>query len=217
MRTLLCLSLATLLGGCSYWTARLRDFDDCYLVSGHVGVLASADARVGPIDAGLGFAYALGFGKPTWWRWSPKFGDMNFGIGVIHFYGEPSRSQIIVNRGRISFACCTLFGVASMWSENGERNVAIGNGPHGAYSYDQWVVDQFAIEAGVLAIVGVRAGINLAEIADFALGWFGIDLIRDLRDDDYKRPRPPDWNAEPTPPPGKPRPDAPKDDAAGRD
>ncbi len=194
MRTMLCLALAVLFGGCSYWTARLRDFDDCFLASGHVGLIASVDARVGPFDTGLGFAVARGYGKPTWWRWDTGFPDVNVGLGVLHLYGD-SFEGFISQRGRASIAFCTLLGVL-LEADRAKREIAVGNGPHGAYSYDQWIVDQFAIEAGVFALVGVRAGINLAEVADFALGWFGIDLIRDLRDDDYSRPRPPNPDDE---------------------
>jgi hypothetical protein len=35
------------------------------------------------------------------------------------------------------------------------------------------------IEASLRCFVGIKAGFNIAEFADFLLGWFGIDIAGD--------------------------------------
>jgi hypothetical protein len=46
--------------------------------------------------------------------------------------------------------------------------------------------DQFWISASVHFFFGLEVGFNLAEFADFLLGWFGLDICRDDGQDDEK-------------------------------
>ena len=59
-----------------------------------------------------------------------------------------------------------------------------GSSLHGDDIDSRWT-DFFWIGASARAFVGVSAGFNVAEFADFLLGWFGIDIADD--DDRYAR------------------------------
>jgi len=90
MRTLAIRFIAVILlvfscPGCgSYWRDRVRDLDQCFLVAGYAGIGAFADAKVGPLDTGIGLGGGWGIGKPHWWAWELPFTHLNIGLVAVH-------------------------------------------------------------------------------------------------------------------------------------
>jgi hypothetical protein len=180
-------------GGCRYAEARLVDLHDCFLYRWHQEALGVAvEAKVGPLEGAVGGWYAdWGWGKDTFWQ-RPGYVLTNHGTGV-------------------PFTTLGPIGYGQSWTRLFCTNSA-GNHPGSPEAYDDarsWlfvhdvfdfddgspfelstarrVSDLFGVEVGVVPLfVGVRVGFNVAEFADFVLGFVLIDVFQD-----DGKPRPP--------------------------
>ncbi len=66
----------------------------------------------------------------------------------------------------------------------------------------RWI-DFFDIDVTAMALIGLKFGINFAELADFPLGFVGVDIAKDDGDKRYEKP---------PVKPRKPRPSQPRED-----
>jgi len=192
----LCVLLATLTG-CAYLSDRGRDFADCWRLSGslHLGVTAQARALVFGYGTGLAATYRVGTeSKGIYQRWKEKemgFPVMNLlGLWGVTVHGShkgcnfsKALTAIMLWGGYSSFGT-----IESDNSEDVEYKIIRSTyipvisfpviSEPGRKFYED-ITDLFWIEAGGGAIIGIRAGFNLAEFSDFLLGWTTLDILGD--------------------------------------
>jgi HEAT repeat protein len=191
-RLLAAVAVACCLGtGCRYLENRGRDFLDSFKISADAGLGVEAHVRAGPAAVGAGFwvGYGAGIetkGRPaTWVEGSaglpfsmllvPLALDFQHGLGG----GEPDVPP--------------LLGLLASHAEivNGANPSRPSKGTSRA-AFWFWMIededddertwgDLFWIEASARCLVGLKAGFNVAEFADFLLGWFGLDIASDDR------------------------------------
>ena len=163
------LALAVLLlpfGSCRYLDARLTDLGDCFIYrwqSDAFGV--GADVKVGPVAAVVGGWYSdYGYGKDTWWQ-TPGY-----------VMTRTSGNHVADPKG---------YDDVTSWLLLSDVFDLDDQGPF-ALTPAQRVVDMFGVEVGVAPVFWqAHVGFNVAEFADFLLGWFLIDIFYD---DAVKRP-----------------------------
>jgi hypothetical protein len=181
------------LAGCTYFEQRLTDFGDCVLWRWHQEALGVAvEAKVGPLDVGVGGWYAdWGQGKDTWWQ-TPGFVLTNHGTGLPLTTISPiaygaSWSQLFATRSSGNQPTSpTAFADVNSWLLVSDV-FDLDDGMPFELSGAQRVSDLFGVEVGVVPVfVGLRVGFNVAEFADALLGFVGIDIFAD-----DGRPRPP--------------------------
>lgn len=191
-RTLAALVLPPL-AGCTYFEQRFTDFGDCVLWRWHQSALGvAAEAKVGPLDVGLGGWYAdYGQGKDTWWQ-TPGFVLTNHGTGLPLTTISPitygaSWSNVFATRSSGNQPTApTAYTDVNSWLGVSDVFDLDDNAPF-LLSPARRVSDLFGVEVGVVPVfVGLRVGFNVAEFADALLGFVGIDLFAD-----DGRPRPP--------------------------
>lgn len=166
-RVSLCMLLAVtgLTSGCAFTENRLRDAEDIFTMAGGFGLGSCVHA--GPISTGIGAiwdVYGLSsghFGENQMGHFSSGFTAQLVGIGTEDSWLNPE----VRDRAKRFYADCYLIGLPDY--EQGRK----GNSLVPPYFF------QFEVSAGLFG--GLRAGFNLAELADFLLGFAGIDLLRD--------------------------------------
>jgi len=183
--------------GCSYLSNRGNDFFDCFKATADVGLGASAHVQVGPIAAGTGLWTGYSFGLEQ----EREIGRLKetyvgFPVGHIWFLLDAD-SYLDFIQGDISSRehgkgyLIFLYGLASTSAAKQKWERTISGEREGCFAravlflqipkYDKWT-EYFWIEASARCFIGAKIGFNIAEFADFILGWFGLDSA----DDDEK-------------------------------
>jgi hypothetical protein len=178
-----------LLPSCAYLSDRALDAHESVLVDAQLGVGVSADAKAGPLAAGVGWSLgAYSVGKSTWWSGLHSFGECSVGVPVLQGMGVVlSLNKPSPPVGIGLFATHFLhkssvpgFARSSHQEEILSRPALLEFTVPPDRPMPNGVVDDFGIEAGAfLGIVGTRLGFNVAEFGDFILGWFGLDILGD--------------------------------------
>jgi len=185
-------AITLLLPSCSYLDNRLTDLHDCFLYRWHESALGvAATAKVGPLEATVGGWYAdWGWGKDTWWQ-RPGYvltchgtgvplttiGPLAYGQSWSRLLATSSSGNHPAAPGSFDDARSWLF-VSDVFDFDDERPFQLTS--------RQRIADLFGIEVGVVPLIaGLHVGFNVAEFADFLLGWVGIDV---LADDGVERP-----------------------------
>ena len=179
--------LAVSLTGCAtpYMTDRGRDAGDIFSCSYGMGL--GAAARVGPAKTGLIAQFDLaGYRGGQSFSGNPmlmgSFDLFALGYGIERFDGYPNWVEL-QKRGKnfgVEWSGPPIIGVAPLWKTRAKK--------HCAHMY----------QIDIVAALGLslRLGFNPAELLDFALGWFGPDIIDD--DMEAKKKRESDKNPEAT-------------------
>ena len=158
------LGLITLGTGCAstrgYFVDRRRDASDTVTLCVEEKGLNVA-ARVGPLTAGIGAQVGKGFGLRSGALGRYRQGELQT-ILTGSVLLEPS--EFDKSRGKGFELECSTFLPFSPYDEG------LKDG--------KWH-NHFQIELTACVGVGIRAGVNLAEILDFLLGWFTIDICSD--------------------------------------
>jgi hypothetical protein len=161
----LCLAVP-LLSGCAWLGARGRDLGDIFRVEGSIGVGLQANVTgTELLHLGAGSSrrhsggWAYGFGT------SERRDEDHLPLSLISMFGDPDSAALHSVRLRSDkenpWHGCQIVGP-----------VTFDKGPITKSAMQFW-----DLEVGVMALVaGVDLGFNLAEFADFFLGWFGLDL-----------------------------------------
>lgn len=165
MKRLLILLLLPSFCGCAYLHDRGRDACDMVTLSVEATGL-NASLQVGPAVLGAGIASGKGFGLRSGAVGTYEFAEINLGI----FGGKmlvPNDRDLDRDKGYGSFY--RWFP----WEDDDDENefeMEIKEG--------KWF-NSCQIECAAIAGVGARAGINVAEILDFILGWTTLDICGD--------------------------------------
>ncbi len=184
-RHLLMLSLLPTFA-CAYLEQRATDLGDCVVWRWHQDALgASADAKVGPLQVGVGGWFAeWGVGKDTWWQRSgytltnhgngvpiTTVGPLAYGQAWSRLFATSTTGNHVLDPNSYDDVTSWLF-VSDVLDLDGESPFAL--------TPEQRLVDLFGVEVGLTPVfVHAHAGFNLAEFVDFTLGWFGLDLFGD--------------------------------------
>ena len=184
-RPWLCLALLPF-AGCRFWDRRMADLHDSVLYRVNTDALGfAAVAKVGPAEVAVGGWYSDGgWGKDTWWQ-MPGEVLTRHGIGV-------------------PFTTLGPLGYGQSWSRLFATSTS-GNHPADPANFDdvrawlglsdvfdrdreapcrlttaQKIVDLFGVEVGVAPVFwNVHLGFNVAEFADFLLGFVFLDVFGD--------------------------------------
>lgn len=184
----LALALATtsLLAGCSYLDQRLTDLGDCFLYRWHDSALGlSAVAKVGPAEVAVGGWYGeYGWGKDTWWQ-QPGYVLTCHGTGLPLTtigplaYGQSLSRVLATSTSGNHPAAPDNFDDVRAWLGLGDV-FDLDDGLPFRLTARQRIADLFGVEVGVVPLfVGLHLGFNVAEFADFVLGFVGIDVMAD--------------------------------------
>lgn len=214
MRTARLASVAVtlLLTSCSYLDSRLTDLHDCFLYRWHESALGvAATGKLGPLEASVGGWYAeWGIGKDTWWQ-RPGYTLACSGTGVPLTtlgplaYGQSWTRVLATSSSGNHPGSPEAFDDARSWLFVSDV-FDLDDGLPFELTPRQRLSDAFGIEVGVVPlVVSLHVGFNIAEFADFVLGFVGIDV---LADDGVPRPPtmpyvPPPPTPTPTPPTGR--------------
>lgn len=165
MNTNLLVALLPLVAGCAYLNDRVRDASDMVTAAVEAPTVNAA-VQVGPLMAGLGAAGGGGFGLRSG------------GIGVYH-----TEETNFFTLGHRLFAPRDLdqyrdkgYEVECFWFpglRSNSKGISESRSEEG-----QWF-NACQFEATFGLGVGVRAGVNVAEILDFILGWTTLDICGD--------------------------------------
>lgn len=169
MRKIFVLAAASALSGCSYFGARAHDFGDIVRLEGSIGVGLQANVNAGEL-----LHLGVGSSRRTSAGWA---------------YGLSTSERRVEDHFPLSYIASILNPeVAALHS------LKIGEGPElpqhrcptlapGAFSSGtvrKPAMQFWNLEAGVMVVaVGVEAGVNPAELVDFLLGLFGLDIAGD--------------------------------------
>jgi len=150
---------------CTYAVDRLRDAADILTLT--FGTGDGVQARVGPLTTGLMFNEGntgLQHGTFTSWKTNKRQSMMLAFMGMEMWQPQvdPDEPQIAEQRNK---ACRELIQYA--WTAETKPDTSVPT-PY-------WT----NVEAQVGVIFSIQAGFNIGELADFALGWFGIDFYGD--------------------------------------
>ena len=156
-----------LINGCAYMDKRMADFKD-------IGTLAietrgvNAEIQILPLTLGAGYANGKGYGLRSGTIGEYEYKE--YGVAIIGrkiFKGTSERGE-----KDYDYMYANPFSSSPGIDEN-------KNGPRvhplGKTSPAYW----WNVEAAVHLGVGIRAGVNLAELLDFFLGFAGIDILND--------------------------------------
>lgn len=186
MRKILILSLLPCFSGCAYLHDRGRDACDMVTLSVEATGL-NASVQMGPAVLGAGLAHGKGVGLRSGAMGAYEFGEVNLGI----FGGKylvPGERDLDREKGYVSFYRFfpwidgeddddrfdrELREGKSSWDDDEDENPFDMEVKEG-----EWF-NAFNIECSVMAGLGARAGINIAEIMDFVLGWTTLDICGD--------------------------------------
>jgi len=159
---------------------------NCIQFSADAGIGVSAHVQVGPAGIGTGVwgGWSVGLDGESkefgvWNGWSAGFPFVNLGFiflvpsvdyalstGVTVLYWKKN-GAFAHPRGSINYLIFTDYS-PEFESHRGKENIT------------HWS-EFFWITASLRCMVGVKFGVNLIEILDFILGWFGIDICGDDR------------------------------------
>lgn len=187
-----------------YWLDRGRDLGDCFLFSAHVGFVGDVGARVGPFDTGLGYFIGVGGGKAHWWHYG-EFVLTDVGAGVAHLTKDSVYPSYLYERTSVLFLTPPIYSWSRASEPRGGVSAPPGSPPATPLlNATHWAVDNFfSVEVGAHFFIGARFGFNVAEFADFAVGWFGLELIPPFDGTDEDRapsvPTSPDGNGPGSP------------------
>lgn len=171
-------ALLALLPGCAYFEERAADLGDIVRVEGSVGVGLQANVNAGELlHLGLGSSrrwsagWAYGFGTSE--RRVEDHLPLSFVTSLIH-PDAPALHSYRVGPDDAPVHRCPI--VAPVTFERGNIRKP---------SMQFW-----SLEVGVMALViGAEVGFNPAELADFVLGIFGLDIGSDDDPDGRSRRR----------------------------
>jgi hypothetical protein len=182
--------------GCgSYFRDRIADLHESVLYDVQVGVGLEADVRISLLDVGVGYsAGLLTWGKVDWWggAYPEAFRELNCGPPVT--FVAPIAATVMGPRALLVLPMTHAIQRVDRNSETDLETcfaflgVKLPNGsPLSSWhtpvapARSGWI-DAFGFEAGAfVGPVGMRAGLNLAELADFLTGVVGLDLLGDDR------------------------------------
>ena len=158
-----------LLSGCAYFEPRGRDLGDIFRLEGSIGVGLQANATAGEL-------LHLGIGSSR--RWSGGWA-----------YGMSTSERRVEDHFPLSFVSSCLnpeiTGLHTLKSGGGpehpqHRCAAVAPGAFSSGTVRKPAMQYFNLEVGFMAVVlGVEAGFNPAELVDFVLGIFGLDIAGD--------------------------------------
>jgi hypothetical protein len=189
---LLPLAVAATAPSCAYWRARADDLHDSVLYRWHDGALGGAlEAKLGPLDAALGAWIAdTGWGKDTFWQ-TPGETLTRQGLGVPfttlgpllwrapagHFFATSALGNHPADPQSFQDVRAYL-GLSDVFDLDGRYPYVL--------TPQRRIADLFGVEVGAVPVFwGARVGFNVAEFADFLLGFAFVDL---MGDDGEKRP-----------------------------
>lgn len=177
LRRLTALALLLSCTGCSYATARFRDFGDMFRLEGSVGLGLQAHATVGELaHIGVGSSWrssaGLQYGE---WVGRSEITEDHFPLSYIYTIVEPDRASFHSldesTPGVLARHRC--YGIVPGEWNDGE----LYKNP----------IHYFDLEVAVLAgVVGLEVGFSLGEFVDWLLGWFTIDIADDDSDEARK-------------------------------
>lgn len=189
---LLPIAVAATAPSCAYWRARADDLHDSVLYRWHDGALGGAlEAKLGPLDVALGAWIAdTGWGKDTFWQ-TPGETLTRQGLGVPfttlgpllwrapagHFLATSALGNHPADPQSFQDVRAYL-GLSDVFDLDGRYPYVL--------SPQRRIADLFGVEVGAVPVFwGARVGFNVAEFADFLLGFACVDL---MGDDGEKRP-----------------------------
>ncbi|MFN7589191.1 MAG: hypothetical protein ACK501_06870 [Planctomycetota bacterium] len=178
------LLLAT--SGCSYLRARVDDLGDCFLyrLNQHaIGI--AAVAKVGPAEVAVGGWFSeYGWGKDTWWQ-RPGYVLTNHGVGVPFTtlgplgYGQSWARFLCTSSAGNHPGDPRSFDDARAWLGLSDVFDLDDQAPF-RLTTAQKVSDLFGVEVGAAPLLwNVHLGVNVAEFADFLLGFVLVDVFFD--------------------------------------
>ncbi|MHC5040056.1 MAG: hypothetical protein ACYTHM_22340, partial [Planctomycetota bacterium] len=159
--------------GCRFLTERAHDWEDSFRVSVSAGLGAKVHFQVGPLGFGAGYwdGYEVGFLE-----------DQGMGVHRTSYFGLPIPFNFILT---------TIFEQEQPMFVFTHRDKIKGWGSNvGLFHLTMRFyegnrkppsVNFFWYEIDLRFFVGFRFAINLAEFADFLLGFFGLDILGDDR------------------------------------
>lgn len=173
--------------GCAYFEQRARDFGDCFRLNAGAGLGVSADAQVFCFKAGVGYwqGYCAGLNrKSEIGIWHEKYrgipicqieGAMQEGLGVLEAFSTSStileiENSIYKNRENsrdLQESALVFIYFKSVGMTIGDPRMET-----------KWT-DYFWINANASCFLRFNVGFNIAELFDFILGWFGLDIAGD--------------------------------------
>ena len=189
-RLLAPLAVGLVAPGCgTFGGDRLRDLDDVLLFSAGAGYGLDSEVRAGPVDLGLGLlAFSSEFGKPTWWTAPRDYREGDLAPPLTLLAGPTMSARY--GAGALSIMGMTHVAtyaneeLANSLDKFLERHTLLGlfeMGDTGArHTPREEFVDRCGLSArAFVGVVGLRVGLNAAELLDFAVGWSGLDLLGD--------------------------------------
>lgn len=161
-----CALACAVLSGCAYVADRGRDLRDVFTLSGETGQ-ANLGLHIGPIMTGFGYAEGKGFGLRSGLAGTYGYRDVNgLFAGERAFWPPGAAAEDSPERREIRYN----------WIPTDASNY---------YNVKPWRANA-EIEVSLCLLLGLRLGVNLAEAADFLIGWTTLDIC----DDDHA-PTPP--------------------------
>jgi hypothetical protein len=158
-RTPICAALlGVLLSGCAYWQDRGRDFTDIVTLAAESGTVNVS------LQAGMLFGLGMGRGQGVGLR-----------AGYAGLYDYEEENILTLSRRRFTPRAddrSKAFRVEQKWLP------VPGYDPGGPKLPIEYV-HFWQIECAVGLLGGVRVGVNLAELADFLVGFTTVDICRD--------------------------------------
>ncbi len=198
VRAFLALALA-LFSGCAYLEDRGNDFADCFRGSVGIGLGAQAHAQVGPFIAGAGVwngSCAGHLGRHGGVLYEGTYlgvplTNIAFPILIAVTPSYITKASSAEKTSFVILAPLGLLGTSAVFrklegegEDRQEFSLSLCALDVGAFlqaepdRLEDWR-DLFWITVSAHAFVGFEVGFNLAEFADFLMGWFGIDLCGD--------------------------------------
>jgi len=172
---ILVLILLPIITSCAYMHDRGRDACDMVTLSGEA-LSVNAAVQIGPAVIGIGGVEGKGFGLRSGAVGIYRTEEDN------HILGG-SRTLVPNQQGRERDKGYEYYYGWYPWGDKNSYRCRFEEGEW----YNAWQV-----EATLGLGAGVRAGVNLAEIFDFILGWTGLDICEDdiskIRKDERERP-----------------------------
>jgi hypothetical protein len=185
--------------GCQYLDARMRDFQDCFVVSADAGLGLAANVQLGPI--GIGAGYWEGYAASS-------LGNVGVSLDKETFLGIPLPLSIVLGAVLVVLAPNHMLGPLfpfvftgnrSLWfnnvSDGGRFPITFGRGRQGRYHavsilhtgplfedvtyHSLRPVDYAWIGCELKCCIGLKFYFNAIEFCDFLLGLVGIDVLDD--------------------------------------
>ncbi len=163
MKNILLWLLLPCLGGCAYLHDRGRDACDMVTLAAEAQTVnVSFQVSKGVLGYGLAYGPGVGLRSGTWGIFqSSEINAVLFGFKML----APSAGDQERHKG---------YDYSYSWNpwEHEEENF------FGTYEEGEWF-NAWQVEVAAGLGIGARAGVNLAEILDFILGWTTLDICKD--------------------------------------